>query len=538
MEGTPFGRYLLLDLLGRGGMGEVWRAHDTVTDRTVAIKLLPQHLSHDEQFQRRFRREALAAARLANPHVIPIHTHGDIDGRLFLEMPMIEGRRLEDVIGEGPMPPSRAVHIIEQLADALEGAHAIGLIHRDVKPSNILLTGNDFAYLIDFGIATMIGDTRATNTGSMIGSYHYMAPERLAGDDASTHADIYSLACILFECLTGARPFPGESLESQVGGHLGATPPRPSVVRSSVPDAFDAVIATGMAKNPAERYPSVTELAQAARASVEPSTSSAPSPRHEPLERPVSATVAAAAVAPTQARPIPDSSSTMVATSGSSRSWIFIALAAVVIVGVVGATVAFVVAKRGGDAQSTTAPSQSVASTALANVTAGDCLTWTDLQPDAVDVVSYNAEHRFEVTEVIPVNTTPAGEFGPNDPPPSDERMQQISAARCPSAARQYLGAQYDPYSPFTPSLLWPKGRAWSSGERYMLCGLALTGHQQPYFTGRTVDNGQSSVFPSGTCLGLDQSDTVTVDCAEPHESEVTGSVRRRRALSRQIAFG
>ena len=161
MEGTPFGRYRLIELLGRGGMGEVWRAHDTDTDRIVAIKLLPPHLANDA-FRRRFRREAHAAARLNNPHVIPIHHYGEIDGRLYVDMRLVEGRDLHSVLGDGPLEPARAVRIIEQVAKALHAAHKVGLVHRDVKPSNILLDEDDFAYLIDFGIARATDETRMT----------------------------------------------------------------------------------------------------------------------------------------------------------------------------------------------------------------------------------------------------------------------------------------------------------------------------------------------------------------------------------------
>src|SRR5246500_3367438 len=160
-------------------MGEVWRAHDTGTDRIVAIKLLPAHFSENEDFQRRFRREAHAAARLNTPHVVPIHDYGEINGRLYVCMRLIEGRDLETVLAEGPIEPARAVRIIEGVALALQAAHEVGLLHRDVKPSNILLDRNDFAYLIDFGIARAAGETKLTSTGSMIGTLHYVAPERL-----------------------------------------------------------------------------------------------------------------------------------------------------------------------------------------------------------------------------------------------------------------------------------------------------------------------------------------------------------------------
>jgi len=196
VRGTPFGRYRLVELLGRGGMGEVWRAYDTVTDRIVAIKVLPAHLFEDEEFQRRFRREAHAAARLNHPHVIPIHDYGEIDGRLYVDMRLIEGRDLQTVLDEGPLGPTRAVRIIEQVAKALNAAHKIGLVHRDVKPSNILLDEDDFAYLIDFGIARSANQPKLTSTGAPIGTWAYMSPERMRAGEVDARADIYALACV------------------------------------------------------------------------------------------------------------------------------------------------------------------------------------------------------------------------------------------------------------------------------------------------------------------------------------------------------
>ncbi len=269
MEGTPFGRYRLIELLGRGGMGEVWRAHDTDTDRVVAIKVLPANLSDDEMFQQRFRREAHAAARLNSPHVIPIHHYGEIDGRLYVDMRLIEGRDLAAALAEGPIEPARAVRIIEGIAEALQAAHKVGLVHRDVKPSNILLDENDFAYLIDFGIARAMEETRLTSTGNAIGTFHYMAPERLGDhptDDA--RADIYALACVLYECLTGQPPFAGASMGSLVAAHLHTPPPQPSTSQPNIPERVDQVIATGMAKEPDQRYATTIELADAAREAI------------------------------------------------------------------------------------------------------------------------------------------------------------------------------------------------------------------------------------------------------------------------------
>ena len=289
VAGTPFGRYRLAELLSRGGMGEVRRAHDTETDRVVAIKLLPAHFSDNEEFQRRFRREAHAAARLNTPHVIPIHNYGEIDGRLYVDMRLIEGGDLEAVLAEGPIAPTRAVRIIEGVAEALQAAHKVGLVHRDVKPSNILLDENDFAYLIDFGIARAAAETRLTNTGNMIGTFLYMAPERLGGGQEDARADIYALACVLYKCLTGQPPFAGDSVERLVMAHLNRPPPKPSSTQPSVPAQFDTVIATGMAKDPEKRYATTVELAEAARDAITvPIQRPAPSPPTE-QEGPVTA---------------------------------------------------------------------------------------------------------------------------------------------------------------------------------------------------------------------------------------------------------
>ncbi len=234
----------------------------------MAIKLLPPLLAQDATFVRRFRREADAAAQLNNPHIIPIHNYGEIDGRLYVDMRLIEGRDLEQVLADGPLEPGRAVRIIEQVAEALHAAHKVGLVHRDVKPSNVLLDENDFAYLIDFGIARDADQTALTGTGGVIGSWHYMSPERLRAGQVDARADIYALACVLYKCLTGSTPYPGDNFEQQITAHLTEPPPRPSSTDPNVPATFDQVIATGMAKNPDQRYATTVELANAAHYAI------------------------------------------------------------------------------------------------------------------------------------------------------------------------------------------------------------------------------------------------------------------------------
>ena len=273
VEGTPFGRYQLIELLGRGGMGEVWRAHDTTIDRVVALKMLLPHFAKDPDFDKRFRREARAAARLANPHVVPIHDVGEIDGRLYVTMQLIDGVDLDTLLKTGPLEAQRAVHVIEQIASALHSAHRAGLVHRDVKPSNILLADNDFAYLIDFGIARAADDTALTSEGSTIGTWAYMAPERFQTGDIEPSSDIYALACVLYQCLTGEPPFPGTTLEQIAVGHMVAPPPRASETRNTVPRGLDRVIETGLAKQTTDRYPTAVEMAAAARQAITEPTS-------------------------------------------------------------------------------------------------------------------------------------------------------------------------------------------------------------------------------------------------------------------------
>ncbi|MGH3541905.1 MAG: protein kinase domain-containing protein, partial [Mycobacterium sp.] len=229
------------------------------------------------------KREASTAARLTEPHIIPIHEAGEIDGRLYLVMPIIDGIDVHTLLQrDGPMSPQTAVQMIEQLAAALDAAHEAGLVHRDIKPSNALMTRHDFVYLIDFGIAHDAAATRLTSTGMMVGTLAYMAPERFTAGTADARSDVYSLACVLYECLTGATPYAGDSMEQQIAGHLTLDPPKPSSVSPAIAGGFDAVIAAGMAKKPDERYQSARELATAARHAL----TEMPTPARDPQPAP------------------------------------------------------------------------------------------------------------------------------------------------------------------------------------------------------------------------------------------------------------
>lgn len=280
MTEETFGPYRIEQLLGRGGMGEVHRAYDTVHDRFVALKRLSTGNHSDEEYRARFRREARIVARLREPHVIPIHAYGEIDGRLYLDMRLVEGSDLSDVIREGAVKPARAVRIVEQVASALDAAHADGLVHRDVKPSNILVTAGDFVYLVDFGIARSVSPsaTGLTAAGTVVGTLDYMAPERFEGGPVDGRADVYALACVLFACLTGRRPFIADGTAAQIWAHLYVAPPKTSSLNPAVPAALDDVIAKGMAKKPADRYATAGAFA---RAAAQAATTPAPEPQHE-----------------------------------------------------------------------------------------------------------------------------------------------------------------------------------------------------------------------------------------------------------------
>jgi serine/threonine protein kinase len=281
-DSARFGPYRLQGEIGRGAMGVVYRAYDERHARVVALKVLSPDISSDTDYRLRFEQESHIVAALTDPHVIPIHSYGEIDQYLYLDMRLVEGRSVKQWLREsGPMSPTQAVSITSQVADALDSAHADGVIHRDVKPSNVLIArhvatrhGRDeFAYLVDFGIARSLGGTGMTSVGFTVGTIDYMAPERFDGQQSGIGADVYALGCLLAECLTGRKPFPGVEVAQVVRGHLHSPPPRPSQLAPGVPAGLDDVIAKAMAKEPARRYHSAGELADAARAALTARTS-------------------------------------------------------------------------------------------------------------------------------------------------------------------------------------------------------------------------------------------------------------------------
>jgi serine/threonine-protein kinase len=239
-------------------------------------------------------REASTAGRLNEPHVVPIHDYGEIDGQLFIDMRLIPGTDLRAVLDQsGPLDPARAVWIVGQIASALDAAHDEQIVHRDVKPANILLTPEDFACLVDFGLASAATDAKLTTAGTTIGTFAYMAPERFADEEIDHRADVYALACVLHECLTGASPYPVSDRAALIAAHLTTPVPRPSET-PGIPAGFDEVIARGMAKNRDDRYLRAGDFAADARRAL----GSAPRQPGDPVSRAVTDSNVGTAVRP------------------------------------------------------------------------------------------------------------------------------------------------------------------------------------------------------------------------------------------------
>jgi serine/threonine protein kinase/streptogramin lyase len=271
--GTTFAGYEIISVLGRGGMGVVYLAEQSQLGRKVALKLLPPQLAEDERFRERFVRESRLAAALDHPNVVPIHEAGEVDGRLFISMRYVEGTDLRALLRQhGALVPARAGAIVAQVADALETAHERGLVHRDVKPANVLVSrgsgskGPEHVYLSDFGLTKRsTSDSGLTATGQFVGTIDYAAPEQFEGGQVGAATDVYSLGCVLYECLTGQPPFPRENDAALMRAHLMDHPSPPSSGNPDVPEVLDGVVARAMAKRPRDRYPSAGALADAVR---------------------------------------------------------------------------------------------------------------------------------------------------------------------------------------------------------------------------------------------------------------------------------
>jgi serine/threonine protein kinase len=257
--------YRIEGVLGRGTMAAVYRATDLSRDLPVALKVLAPYLGADPQVQARFEREGRLHAMLDHEHIVTTYAAGDSDHGLFLAMRLIEGPTLKDLIRARELDPVRSVRILAPIADALDSVHAAGLIHRDVKPQNILVAAGDHAYLCDFGLGRASGDSPLTGPGQFLGTIDYVSPEQIQDEQATAAGDCYALAAVLYECLTGEVPFPRPSEAAALFAKIREPPPQVTDRRPDLPAGLDTVIASGMARDPAERPPSATALIEAAR---------------------------------------------------------------------------------------------------------------------------------------------------------------------------------------------------------------------------------------------------------------------------------
>jgi eukaryotic-like serine/threonine-protein kinase len=258
------GRYAVLERVGTGGMAEVYRARDELLGREVAVKVLSERFSRDRSFVERFRREAQSAANINHPNIVSLYDYGADNGTYYIVMEFIDGKSIADIIhAEGPLLPERAAEIAADVAQALSRAHNTGLVHRDIKSSNIMLTSSGQTKVTDFGIARALGgdgEQTMTQTGMVIGTAAYLSPEQAQGNPVDPRSDVYSLGVVLFEMLTGRTPFGGDSPLAIAYKHVREEPARPSVVNPDVPEALDAITLKALAKNPDNRYSSAAEM--------------------------------------------------------------------------------------------------------------------------------------------------------------------------------------------------------------------------------------------------------------------------------------
>ena len=269
--GTEIAGYRIEERIGRGGMGVVYRAQHMNLQRRAAIKIIAPEFADTKGFRSRFIREARIAAALQHPNIVTVYDAGQSGQTLYIAMQFIRGSDLAAILSEeGRLRPYRAIDVCRQVASALDAAHGMALIHRDVKPGNVLIEGRR-AYLTDFGLTKRSGGSKSglTQAGELVGTIHYVAPEQIEAGDVDARTDVYSLACLLFHCLTGHVPFERDTDVAVIYAHLSETPPKLTDVRPELPAGLDAVIAKGLDKSPERRFQSCSDLMSAARVVID-----------------------------------------------------------------------------------------------------------------------------------------------------------------------------------------------------------------------------------------------------------------------------
>ncbi|TML17850.1 MAG: serine/threonine protein kinase [Actinobacteria bacterium] len=263
--GTELGGYRIIEPLGQGATSVVYLAEHVRLGRAAALKLLAPALG-EADFRERFLRESQLAASLDHPNIVPVYDAGEVDGLLYIAMASVEGRDLKTLLAEeGPLPLRRALRIVGQVGSALDAAHGRGLVHRDVKPANVLVAADDRTYLSDFGVVKDLASNGTTRTGGFVGTIEYSAPEQIEGREVDARTDVYALACVLYESLTGTPPFHRSSEVAVLNAHLHAAPPKLTRALPEIPVAVESVIAKALSKSPLDRYGSCGEFVAALR---------------------------------------------------------------------------------------------------------------------------------------------------------------------------------------------------------------------------------------------------------------------------------
>lgn len=274
--GATVGGYTIREEIGRGGMATVYRAHQLSMNRDVALKMLPSQYLNQPTSLDRFKLEASIVARLEHRAIVPVHDYGEFEGIPYLVMRYMDGGSVDDLLAAGPISPERTQQIVLQIAPALDYAHRQGVLHRDLKPSNILLDANGDAYLTDFGIALILGENaRSLTTSGVVGTPSYMSPEQAQGHDLDGRSDVYALGVVLFEMLTGSRPFEGDTPYTVAVKHVTERPPSPCAINPALSRAVENVLLKALEKKRENRYATATALAEALKHSVEGARSSA-----------------------------------------------------------------------------------------------------------------------------------------------------------------------------------------------------------------------------------------------------------------------
>jgi serine/threonine protein kinase, bacterial len=293
LTGRRIGHYRIDGVLGRGGMSVMYRATDVRLGRKVALKVMGENLTGDNEFRERFVDEARNTSAIDHANVVPLYDFGEVDGLLFIAMRLVDGADLANLIKDGPLSPARTLALLAQVAEALDNLHENGLVHLDVKPANVLVTtresANEHVYLADFGLTRRGATGHRTRSGDFLGSPTYAAPEHLRGEPVDGRTDEYALACVLFACLTGRPPFQGQVPEV-IAGHLSREVPSVTGL-VALPGSIDKVIRTGMAKEPNGRYPDCRALIAAARSALasvaRPGVPPSPRDRAQPTSGPI-----------------------------------------------------------------------------------------------------------------------------------------------------------------------------------------------------------------------------------------------------------